>query len=95
MKILLQDEKTGIENVKRVEEHFTQKEMVLHIYVGVGKVTAREIMDKVTKTGIEKITVLSEEGKVDCVYENYRKIKNIVTSYSDADRYTRLTLIQD
>lgn len=96
MKILLQDEKTGIENVKRVEERQSKEEggSILNIYMEVGGITTNEITNMITKAGLDKLTIISENGEVNCVYENYTKIRSIVTSYSDVDKYIRLTLVQ-
>ncbi len=96
MKILLQDEKTWIENVKRVEERQSKEEVrpILNIYIEIGEITANEITNRMTKTGLDKLTVVSEDGEVNCVYENYTKIRNVLTSYSDIEKHIRFTLEQ-
>lgn len=93
MKILLQDGKTAIENVARVDERkpIDGQQSTLAIIIPAENITADEIAKLATDVGFDELTIMSDDGETSGKYSGV-KVKNITTSHMDSGKNIRITL---
>lgn len=91
MKVLLQDGKTVIENVARVEERVAvgAEKTTLTISVPTDSITTDKITEYAASIGFDKLTVVSENDTIESEYSN-ATLKSIIKAFTDADKYIRI-----
>ena len=98
MKILLQDGKTEIQHVNRVDERidFVGQEVVKSLVVQVdmsvlGSITGDKAVEYYKTVGMERITVVDQNGVVVKTYQGFPTLASIYTTYSEKNKYLNLT----